>query len=293
MNYRHAYHAGNFADVLKHAVLALVIEYLKRKPGAFRVIDTHAGIGAYDLAGAEAVKTGEWHDGIARLWQQPIPADISELLAPYFESIRSVNGDGSLRSYPGSPFIARALMRAQDKLVVNELHPEDHQVLAAHMRGDSRVKVTHIDGWVALRSLLPPKERRGVVLVDPPFEAEGERQRLVSGLKDGLKRFANGIYLLWYPIKELGPAATLKGDVAALGAGKLLCAELFVHRPGDAQRLNGSGLLIINPPYQLDRHLSLLLPFLVERLAQSAGACHNLAWLAGGELEASGRAESQ
>lgn len=288
MNYRHAYHAGNFADVIKHAVLALVIEHLKRKPGAFRVIDTHAGIGTYDLTAEEATKTGEWHDGIGRLWgslwdgpgSRPLPDNVRDVLAPYLASVRSVNEGEDLRFYPGSPFVAKALMRPQDALVVNELHPGDYQVLLRLLRGDARAKITNIDGWMALRSMLPPKERRGVVLIDPPFEVEGERERLVSGLKDGLARFATGTYLLWYPIKELAPAAAMKRDIVALGVDKLLCAELFVHRPGDAHRLNGCGLLVINPPYQLYEHLQVLLPFLAERLGQSPGACFDLTWLA-------------
>lgn len=283
MNYRHAYHAGNFADVIKHAVLALAIEHLKRKPTAFRVIDTHAGIGLYDLTAEEAVRTGEWRDGIGRLWRQEMPDDIKGILAPYFSCVRSVNANKNedLRFYPGSPLVARALMRPQDAMIVNELHPQDYQALLRRLRGDARTKVMNIDGWTALRSLLPPKERRGVVLVDPPFEVEGERERLVSGLKDGLVRFATGTYLLWYPIKDLEPAATLKRKIVALEVSKLLSAELYVHRPGDPQRLNGCGLLIINPPYQLDQHLGRLLPFLAERLGQSAGAGYDLAWLAG------------
>ncbi|MCV0368859.1 MULTISPECIES: 23S rRNA (adenine(2030)-N(6))-methyltransferase RlmJ [Filomicrobium] len=281
MNYRHVYHAGNFADVIKHVTLSLVIEYLKRKASPFRVIDTHAGIGQYDLNSEAAGKTGEWREGIGRLWGQDLPDGIKELLAPYFTSIRSVNGDGELRCYPGSPLVARGLMRAQDSLVVNELHPEDYAALVRILRGDVRVKILNIDGWIALRSLLPPKERRGVILIDPPFEVAGELDRLVSGLKDGLRRFATGTYLLWYPIKGLPAVETMKQRVAQLGIDKLLCAELFVHRPGDEQRLNGSGLLIINPPYFLDAHLGKILPFLAERLAQSREARSHLTWLAG------------
>lgn len=281
MNYRHAYHAGNFADVIKHVTLSLVIEHLKRKVSPFRVIDTHAGIGQYDLNSEAAGKTGEWHEGIGRLWAQDIPDDIREILAPYFASIRSVNGDGALRCYPGSPLVARGLMRSQDAMVVNELHPDDYAALVRNLRGDARVKILNIDGWVALRSLLPPKERRGVILIDPPFEVAGELDRLVSGLKDGLRRFATGTYLLWYPIKGLPAVETMKQRIAELGGDKLLCAELFVHRPGNEQRLNGSGLLIINPPYLLDAHLEKILPFLAERLAQSAEACSRLAWLGG------------
>jgi len=284
MNYRHAYHAGNFADVIKHAVLALVIEHLKRKPAPFRVIDTHAGIGVYDLTAEEGVKTGEWHDGIGRIWQgpgsSPLPDNIRDVLAPYLATVRSLNEGDDLRIYPGSPFVAKALMRPQDVLMVNELHPGDHQVLLRRLRSDARARVTNIDGWIALRSVLPPKERRGVVLIDPPFEVEGERERLVSGLKDGLARFATGTYLLWYPIKELAPVAALKREIVASGVEKLLCAELFVHRPGDPRRLNGCGLLVVNPPYQLDERLRVLLPFLVERLGQSPDACFNLTWLA-------------
>lgn len=281
MNYRHVYHAGNFADVIKHVTLSLVIEHLKHKASPFRVIDTHAGIGLYDLNSEAAGKTGEWREGIGRIWGQDVPSDVREFLTPYFESIRSVNGDGELHSYPGSPLVARALMRSQDAMVVNELHPDDYATLVRNLRGDARVKPLNIDGWVALRSLLPPKERRGVILIDPPFEVVGELERLVSGLKDGLRRFATGTYLLWYPIKGLPAVNAMKQRVAGLGVGKLLCAELFVHQPSDAQRLNGSGLLIINPPYLLDAHLQRVLPFLSATLAQSPNAPWSLTWLSG------------
>src|SRR3990170_5575144 len=163
MNYRHAYHAGNFADVLKHAVLALVIEHLKRKPAPFRVIDTHAGVGLYDLSGAEAATTGEWRDGIGRLFGAALAKPVAELLAPYFSVVRQENPSGRLERYPGSPLIARRLLRRGDRLIANELHPEDGDSLRRLFAGDPQTKVLALDGWVALKALLPPKERRGVV----------------------------------------------------------------------------------------------------------------------------------
>lgn len=284
MNYRHAYHAGNFADVLKHAVLALVIEYLKRKPAPFRVIDTHAGPGRYALASPEAGKTGEWRSGIARLIgpdSPPLTGEPARLLAPYLAAVRTDNPAGALDFYPGSPLIARRLLRETDTLIANELHPEDQAALAALFRRDAIAKVMHLDGWVALRSLLPPRERRGVVLIDPPFEQEGEFDRLAQGLADGLERFATGVYLAWYPIKDPKPVARFHRTLqTARHAAPLLCAELMIRRGTDPERLNGCGLLIANPPFTLEGELALLLPELARRLAADKGSGHRLDWLA-------------
>ncbi len=272
MNYRHAYHAGNFADVLKHLVLALVIEYLKRKPAPFRVIDTHAGVGRYDLTALEAEKTGEWRGGIGRLLAEPLPAPVAKIMAPYLAVVAAENAGGDLAVYPGSPLLARRLLRRGDVLVVNELHPEDQAELARLFARDPHVKVLGLDGWTALRSLLPPKERRGVVLVDPPFEEAGELGRLVDGVKDIQRRFATGTVLLWYPIKTVPPIDRFQAALTALGLKDVLVAELFVRPPADPERLNGTGLVVINPPFTLHDQLQVVLPELASRMATEPGA---------------------
>src|SRR3990170_2352659 len=182
VNYRHAYHAGNFADVVKHVILTRVLTYMALKPQPYRVIDTHAGAGAYDLAGIEAGKTGEWHDGIARLLAASRTDTISALLKPYLDSVAAMNADGGLKAYPGSPLIAHHLMRPGDQLVANELHPEDFISLQMALRRSAGCKVLNIDAWLAVKSLLPPKERRGVVLIDPPFEQSNEFSRLSDAM---------------------------------------------------------------------------------------------------------------
>jgi 23S rRNA (adenine2030-N6)-methyltransferase len=276
MNYRHAYHAGNFADVLKHAVLALVIEHLKQKPTPFRVIDTHAGVGVYDLTDEAAEKTGEWREGIGRLLDADLPADAAAALAPYLGVVRALNGEGGkggmLTRYPGSPLLARRLMRAGDRLVVNELHAEDQIALKRLFARDAQVKVLALDGWVALKSLLPPKERRGVILVDPPFEEAGEMDRLLRGLQDAARRFATGTILLWHPIKDLKPILAFRRRVAELELPKVLFVELMIRRPSDASRLNGAGLIVVNAPFALAPKLQVLLPHLALKLAQGEGA---------------------
>jgi 23S rRNA (adenine2030-N6)-methyltransferase len=272
MNYRHAYHAGNFADVLKHAVLALVIEHLKLKPAPFRVIDTHAGIGLYDLTSEASLKTGEWQAGIGRVIDQELPADAAAILAPYLAVVREVNGPGPLERYPGSPLIARRLMRASDRLVVNELHPEDQAALEMLFARDDETKVLALDAWIALKSLLPPKERRGVVLVDPAFEEQGELDRLVEGLGEAVRRFATGTFLLWYPIKDVKVVAAFRRKIAALELSKVLAVELMIRGGEDTQRLNGAGLVVVNAPYTLEAKLNVLMPVLVPRLAQGEGA---------------------
>ena len=283
MNYRHAYHAGNFADVLKHAVLALVIEHLKRKAAPFRVIDTHAGAGRYALASVEAAKTGEWRDGIGRLLgsgAKPLPDAVAELLQPYLDPIKAENAGATVATYPGSPCLALRLMRADDRLIANELHEDDRKHLEAAIGRDARAKVMGLDGWVALKSLLPPKERRGVILIDPPFEEPRELERLTRGLGEALTRFATGTFILWYPIKDPAPVARFHKAVAAMALPKPpLCAELLIRRADDTEILNGCGLLIVNGPYTLKDDLAVLLPELSRRLARATGASYRLGGL--------------
>jgi 23S rRNA (adenine2030-N6)-methyltransferase len=276
MNYRHAYHAGNFADVLKHLVLTLVIEHLKLKPAPFRVVDTHAGTGRYDLSSIAAQKTGEWQGGIGRIFGEDLPPELAEIFAPYLAVIAGENPDGPLLSYPGSPLIARRLMRRDDALVANELHPEDRADLEALFLKDRQTKVLGLDGWVAIKSLLPPKERRGVILVDPPFEEPGELARLVRGLTDAAQRFATGTVLLWYPIKEERSIFGFRREIAELDLPKLLSVELFVRSPAEQGTLIGTGLIVFNPPYTLADRLQIALPFLVGRLGMDRGARFDL-----------------
>lgn len=279
MNYRHAYHAGNFADVLKHVVLALVIEHLKKKPAPFRVIDTHAGAGLYDLAGPEAGKTGEWREGIGRLTAAPLSVDAETLLAPYIAAVRGENAVGALTRYPGSPRIARFLMRPGDRLVANELHPEEHARLDKLFARDPATRVLGLDAWVALKSLLPPKERRGVVLVDSPFEAPNEHERLVSGLLDVTRRFATGTYLLWYPVKEPAAARSFHRALAALHLPKLLQVDLTVRAAAAHNVLIGTGLIVLNPPHTLCGQLATLLPALSGVLAAPGRGSFRMGWL--------------
>jgi len=271
MNYRHAYHAGNFADVVKHAVLALVIGHMKLKPAPFRIIDTHAGIGLYDLEAEEAHKTGEWREGIGRLRAAKVSPEAEALLAPYLDVVRRLNPDGALTRYPGSPLIAREMMRAEDRLVVNELHPEDRQALRRLFGHDPQVKVMELDAWTAVKALLPPPERRGLVLIDPAFEQPGELDRLVAALKEGVRRFAGGTYLLWYPIKEARAVAAFRRNIAALGMNKAMALELMIRGPEDEQRLNGAGIIAVNAPFTLATNMRVLLPELAAVLAQGKG----------------------
>ncbi|MGN6535488.1 MAG: 23S rRNA (adenine(2030)-N(6))-methyltransferase RlmJ [Mesorhizobium sp.] len=284
MNYRHAYHAGNFADVVKHAVLARLVEYLKQKDKAFRVIDTHAGIGLYDLTSVEAQKTGEWHDGIGRLLDAAIDPKASALLSPYLDAVRACNPEGGLSRYPGSPLIVRHLLRRQDRLSAVELHPDDAERLKSRFDGDFQVRVMQLDGWLALGAHLPPKEKRGLVLVDPPFEEPGEFARIVDGLVKAHRRWPGGLYALWYPIKDGDAVAAFRRDLAASGIAKILDIRFEVRAPSPEPRLYGSGMVVVNPPFMLEGELRGLLPTLHRLLAEEGKAQWVLHWLAGEKI---------
>jgi 23S rRNA (adenine2030-N6)-methyltransferase len=291
MNYRHAFHAGNFADVLKHAVLARILTHLGDKAAAFRVIDTHAGAGLYDLASEPATRTGEWRDGIGRLIDATLPDDIRALLAPYLAAVAAANPGGGLRRYPGSPLIALGLMRPQDRLVACELEPGAAAALAAQLRRDSRARAVKIDGWTALNAYVPPKERRGIVLIDPPYEDKHEFARVAAALAAAQRKWATGIFLLWYPIKDRsGPdrlAAALRRSATAKVAPNILRAEL-AWAPEDAPgRLSSTGLIVVNPPWRLAEELERLLPALLSVLGPPAVGQGNIDWLAGEAQNAS------
>ena len=281
MNYRHAYHAGNFADVVKHAVLARLVEYLKQKDKAFRVIDTHAGIGRYDLASVEAGKTGEWQSGIGRIFEATLEAKAAALLQPYLEAVRAQNPDGGLRRYPGSPLVVRHLLRKQDRLTAVELHPEDAERLKSVFAGDFQTRVIELDGWLALGAQVPPKEKRGLVLIDPPFEEQGEFSRLVDGLQRAHRRWPGGLYALWYPIKDRKAVNAFRAALKEAGIPKILDIAFDIRPASNEPSLDGSGLVVVNPPYTLEGELRVLLPALHRLLAVGQPSRWTLEWLAG------------
>ena len=316
MNYQHAFHAGNIADVHKHVVLTRILAYLRDKPAGFRVIDSHGGAGCYDLTAAQATRSGEWCDGIARVFAGAddagkMNAAARALLAPYLDIVAALNrGSGlrgsGLRFYPGSPLIAKALLRRQDRLIACELEPAAATSLKLALRGEPRAKVLPIDGWMALKANIPPKERRGLVLVDPAYEDNADFLRLDEALAQAHRKWSGGLYLLWYPIKgpeiagDFSRSAPIPPDgyrrrrykrpsgregadalarrLRRLNVPKILRCELSVGAPREAGPLAGSGLIVVNPPFPLENQLRTLLPALVRLLAPAGGS--RIDWLA-------------
>ena len=270
MNYRHAYHAGNHADVLKHIVLALVLDHMMAKEKPFLFLDLHAGAGVYALDGVAAAKTGEWQSGVGKLWNAKLGHE--ELIAPWRRAVAAVNSAPELRRYPGSPALAAHLMRAGDRLVLGELHPADHAELALYLGSDARVRVLAEDAAIAIKAHLPPPERRAVILIDPPYELKDEAERALRMLAQGVRRFATGQFLLWYPITGDGLEAKIKAGLAALALPDLITAELLIRTPRPFGGLAGSGLAIVNPPWRLSAQLHLLLPELASLLGSSLDA---------------------
>jgi 23S rRNA (adenine2030-N6)-methyltransferase len=274
MNYRHAFHAGGFADVLKHIVLVRILTYLQDKQAAFRVIDTHAGAGVYDLAGEEAQRGGEWLTGIARIMQARFSQAALPLMKPYLDIVRAFNPQSSpLKSYPGSPLFARALLRPQDRLTACEVEPKVRKQLIDSLRRDTQARVVDLDGWTALPAFVPPKERRGLVLIDPPYEQRDEFERLAAGFSEAFAKWPTGCYLLWYPVKSRRATDELARHVAksigaARPAGKCLRLEFSVAPQAGWTGLTSAGLLIINPPWRLMGELKAILPELEKPLGR-------------------------
>jgi 23S rRNA (adenine2030-N6)-methyltransferase len=271
MNYRHAFHAGGFADVIKHIVLVRMLVYLQDKSAAFRVIDSHAGAGVYDLTSDEARRTSEWLTGIARVMQARFSETSAPLLAPYLDIIRAFNPHRDLTAYPGSPLIARALLRPQDRLTACEVEPKARKRLIEALRRDTQARVVDLDGWVALPAFVPPNERRGLVLIDPPFEAKDEFERLAAGFAEAFAKWPTGSYLLWYPVKSRRATDTLARHVAEVAgaarpAGKCLRLEFSVAPQVPGEALVSAGLLIVNPPWTLAGELRQILPELEKPL---------------------------
>lgn len=255
MNYRHAFHAGSFSDCMKHALLVWLIDALQRKPGPICVLDTHAGAGSYDLETGPARRTGEWRSGIDLLLHDP-----PQPLERYIGLVRE------LGLYPGSPRLIRAMLRANDRLICCELHPDDARDLRRQFGRDRQVAVHHRDGWEALGALLPPRERRGLVLIDPPFEDRHEFSHLVAGLSTAYSRFRTGVFAAWYPIKHRSPARTFLQEVRGTSMRDVVVAEICLREPLNPTRLNGCGLLVINPPFQFEHEGQAVLHALLGRL---------------------------
>ena len=283
MNYRHAFHAGNFADIFKHAILTRILVYLMRKDAPLRFLDTHAGLGSYSLAGKEAQRSGEWREGVGRLLKAAPPAPIKALLAPYLETLGALTAAGAGGRYPGSPVIAQALLRAQDRLSLCEMHPEDRAALAVNIGRDRRVTIADGDGYGALKAWLPPPERRGLALIDPAFEEPNESERIERALAMALSKWPTGCYALWRPIKAQREDAHFLNAIAALGASNILQLEIDIgavapteHSPNPLSRC---GLLIVNPPFGLIDEARALLPWLAGLLARDGRGAWRADWL--------------
>jgi 23S rRNA (adenine2030-N6)-methyltransferase len=264
MNYRHAFHAGNHTEVFKHAALSLVLEHLLAKPQPFAVLDTHAGVGLYDLTSEPAQKTREFEQGAAKLYGAPLEA------APTYVEFLGAMNPLHLAAYPGSPEIISRLLRDQDRLIACELHPVDFALLKARYRGDPRIAVHHRDGYEAIGALTPPPERRGLVFVDPPYEAKDEVQTLAQALETGLRKWPTGIFFAWYPIKDGQIGETLSRAAVSRGFPKALRAE-FLPYAQDGLGLAGGGIVVCNAPWRLDEKLSALCEELSGRLGDGRG----------------------
>ncbi|WP_300555140.1 23S rRNA (adenine(2030)-N(6))-methyltransferase RlmJ [Maricaulis sp.] len=277
MNYRHAFHAGNFADILKHLVLTLCLEHLKAKPKPVRYIDSHSGIGAYDLASDEAERSPEWKDGVGKLLNADIPEEARPALEPYLNLIREMNPDG-LKSYPGSPEIAARLLRENDRMHLCELHAADSVTLDDRYKRDKRVKVEKRDGYKAIEALVPPPEKRGLVLVDPPFEDRDELAHMAEAVMGAIGKWPTGTYVFWRSLKNLWAADRFDAGLAhwliteqGIDPEKILRADLWVRDLASEGKLAGAGVVIVNPPWTLEEQLVGAMPWLADTLAQGDG----------------------
>jgi 23S rRNA (adenine2030-N6)-methyltransferase len=276
LSYRHSFHAGNHADVLKHTVQSLIIESLKEKEKPLLYLDTHSGAGRYQLSGEHAERTGEYLEGIALLWKRD---DLPEEMAAYMSVVRHLNRSGTLRYYPGSPLIARQLLRPQDKIHLTELHSSDYPLLRNEFQNDERAKTQRADGYQQLKSQLPPQSRRGFILIDPPYELKSDYQQVVSSLQEGYKRFATGTYALWYPVVLRQQIKRLCKELEATGIKRILQIELAVRPDSDQRGMTGSGMLVINPPWKLEAQMRKILPWLHQVLVPSGIGHHSVSWL--------------
>lgn len=276
MNYRHSYHAGNFADVFKHVLLALLLQSLRAKEKSFCYLDTHAGAGHYDLQGASAQKTGEYRQGIAHFWGCN---DLPAAIVAYLDAVRVLNENGELRYYPGSPRVAQHFLRPHDRMVLMDLHPDDAALLKQEFRGDQRVHVHCADGFSGLKAFLPPPEKRGLVLIDPPFEQSNEFKRLAEGLQTAYQRWNSGIFAAWYPLKDNFLVQRFHQQLIASGVRKILRVEMHLHSDPLPNILYGCGMVIVNPPWHMDDNLKELMPQLLAGLQPSGDGQVRVDWL--------------
>lgn len=277
LSYRHIYHAGNFADVFKHVVLVQLLRALRRKDAPFCVLDTHAGIGRYDLNADEAQKNREFANGVLRVLDC---ADRPGAVDDYLALVRDENaGTENFAHYPGSPRLFRALLREQDRLVLSELHKADHAQLKQLFAGDAQVGVHLQDAYQSLKAFLPPKEKRGLVLIDPPYERKDEYERVAQGLKLAYERWQTGVYAIWHPVLSRSLVTRFHSLITATGIRKILCAELCVEDDTDRARFAGSGLLIVNPPWPLQEEIAAVLPWLWRCLAAEGRGGTRVDWL--------------
>ncbi|MBY8275783.1 23S rRNA (adenine(2030)-N(6))-methyltransferase RlmJ [Vibrio fluvialis] len=268
LSYRHSFHAGNHADVVKHIVQSLILSALQQKDKPFVYHDTHSGVGRYDLTHEWSEKTGEYKQGIARLWQQTeVPEDIHS----YLDAIKALNDDGELRYYPGSPRVARAHLRSHDRMVLTELHPSDYPLLEQEFHRDRQVAIFKEDGFARLKASLPPKERRGLVLIDPPYELAKEYRDVVQAIAQSYKRWATGIYAIWYPVVNRCDIEDMIEGLQGLGIRKILQIELGVSPDTNERGMTASGMIVINPPWKLESQMQSILPFLKEAIAPATG----------------------
>ena len=275
LSYRHAFHAGNHADVLKHFVEVQLLRHLAQKDKPFWFIDTHAGAGCYALDSGYATQNAEYESGIARLWQRD---DLPVPLAEYVALVKRINPDGQMKLYPGSPLIALKLLREQDRMRLFELHPSDSEILQENFAGHgAQVLIQTADGFGALKALLPPPPRRALVLIDPPYEDKQDYQRVVSALREGLKRFFGGVYAVWYPQLQRAEARLLPDQLKKLPVKSWLHVALSVQTPNeDGFGMHGSGMFILNPPWTLHGMLQEVMPYLVKHLGQDQSAAYAL-----------------
>ncbi len=266
LSYRHAFHAGNFADVLKHSVLTLVLEYMTRKEKGFTYIDSHSGAGMYQLTDEYAQKTGEYKNGIAKI----LTDDVPEALIPYIELIKTLNEDDELAIYPGSPGIAKQLLRRQDSASLFEIHPTDIAYLSEFCQRWRKANVNQADGYKGVLSLIPPPSRRGVVLIDPPYEIKTDYQKAVDTIVKGYKKFATGTYILWYPVVKRDLVQGMVEQFTNSQIKNLLQVEFCLEADSDEYGMTGTGLFIVNPPWQLKQQLDNILPYLKSSLGNSA-----------------------
>ncbi|TQP74619.1 23S rRNA (adenine(2030)-N(6))-methyltransferase RlmJ [Vibrio cholerae] len=268
LSYRHSFHAGNHADVLKHIVQSLILNSLQQKEKPFVYHDTHSGVGRYDLTHEWSEKTGEYKQGIARVWQQDnIPAELDR----YLDAIRQLNQGETLRYYPGSPRVARAHLREQDRMVLTELHPSDYPLLEQEFHRDRQVSIYKEDGFARLKASLPPQERRGLVLIDPPYELAKEYRDVVRAIAQSYKRWATGIYAIWYPVVNRCDIDDMLQGLQGLEIRKILQIELGVAPDTNERGMTASGMIVINPPWTLESQMQTILPFLKQAIAPATG----------------------